>query len=501
MIPGTATDRETLFLTARHSLEVAEGRRVTWSEVDRHYRDEALAYWRADLPRAIGLFARKAYFFLSGRNYYEIFNPRLEISEGLIGRLRLVPLQTAWLVPMALVAVVVWLRSGKEYVPELLLFAVPLLVTLVFRYSPRYRLPAVPVIVVGAAWVVLQVVRHRWRSGWSVGAIAALLVTIALSMVNRTTGFDSLAACQPEFEHSLGVCYGADGDLEEAARHYRKALELKPELDESELSLADTLRKLGWRDEATEHVRHLLKRSPQSARAHSFLGILLVEQQQLEPATEHFRYALQIDPNLADAHVNLGNVLSAQSELDEAAEHYRTALQIRPDSMSALLGLARIHLHESNADAAAEVLRRVLRIDPGQTPARKQLAYLLLQQRKYADAVAILRQGCLLNPADTAMANDLAWILATCPRAEVRDGQEAVHLATRVRAGTANPGANVFDTLAAAYAEVGRFDLAVEAVRQAVELAEAAENAELAERLRERLSLYESDRPYRDEAD
>ena len=501
MIPGTATDRETLFLTARRSVEAAKGRPVTWSEVDHYYRDEAMAYWRADLPRAIKLFARKAYFFLTGRNYYEIFNPRLEIAEGLIGRLRLAPLQTAWLVPVALIAVAVWLRRYRQYVPELLLFAVPLLVTIVFRYSPRYRLPAVPVIAVGAAWAVSQALHWRKRPGWFISVAAAVLVTVLLSFANRSTGFDSLAVCQPEFEHSLGVCRGAEGRLKEAARHFRKALELKPELDESELSLADTLRKLGWPDEAMEHARRVLARNPQSARAHSFLGILLVEQKQLDQAVEQFRYAIQLDRNLADAHTNLGNVLSAQGKFEESIEPYRAALQVRPNDPAVLLRLGAIYAHLGQNAAAEEAFQSVLRIDPRQTPARMELAYLFLRQQKYADAVAVFRQGCLIDPTNTAMANDLAWVLATCPQDEVRDGQEALRLATQVRAASPAPAANVFDTLAAAYAEVGQFDQAVEAAHQAVELAEAEQNAELAEKLRGRLSLYESHQPYHDRAE
>jgi hypothetical protein len=50
--------------------------------------------------------------------------------------------------------------------------------------------------------------------------------------------------------------------------------------------------------------------------------------------------------------------------------------------------------------------------------------------------------------------------------------------------------------LAAAYAEAGRFPEAVDAARQAIELAAAKGQQSLAERVRGRLQQYESRQPY-----
>ncbi len=79
----------------------------------------------------------------------------------------------------------------------------------------------------------------------------------------------------------------------------------------------------------------------------------------------------------------------------------------------------------------------------------------------------------------------------------MRDGLEAVKLAARAveLAGTNQVG--VLDTLAAAYAEAGRFAEATATARQAVAAAEAQGQAELAEQIRQRLTLYGSSQPYR----
>ena len=58
--------------------------------------------------------------------------------------------------------------------------------------------------------------------------------------------------------------------------------------------------------------------------------------------------------------------------------------------------------------------------------------------------------------------NDLAWLLATCPDNSVRNGQKAVELAQQAVQLSNGRSPEILDTLAAAYAEAGRFHEAVE---------------------------------------
>ena len=70
----------------------------------------------------------------------------------------------------------------------------------------------------------------------------------------------------------------------------------------------------------------------------------------------------------------------------------------------------------------------------------------------------------------TGHRNSLAWFLATCPDETVRDGSEAITLAERVVAATGRKEADFLDTLAAAYAETGRFAEAVRTQKEAIAL-------------------------------
>ena len=90
-----------------------------------------------------------------------------------------------------------------------------------------------------------------------------------------------------------------------------------------------------------------------------------------------------------------------------------------------------------------------------------------------------------LAPNDVAILNDTAWLLATNPDASVRSGAEAVELAQRAAKLTDGRRPAILGTLAAAYAEVGRFSEAVKAAERAIALASARGDNEAVDAFRE----------------
>ncbi len=91
--------------------------------------------------------------------------------------------------------------------------------------------------------------------------------------------------------------------------------------------------------------------------------------------------------------------------------------------------------------------------------------------------------------------NDLAWLLATCDDPKVRNGADAVKFAEQAVAKTDRKNPMILDTLAAAYAEAGQFDQAVNAQKEAIAL---LQNEEQKKDFATRLKLYESSTPYRE---
>ena len=94
--------------------------------------------------------------------------------------------------------------------------------------------------------------------------------------------------------------------------------------------------------------------------------------------------------------------------------------------------------------------------------------------------------------------NNVAWIHATHPDARFRDGAKAVDLLRPLTA-KADCESNLLDTLAAAYAEAGRFDEALHTIESAIDKARGeGKSPETIADFERRAALYKKRLPYRD---
>ena len=103
-----------------------------------------------------------------------------------------------------------------------------------------------------------------------------------------------------------------------------------------------------------------------------------------------------------------------------------------------------------------------------------------------------------MDPYFPEALNNLAWILATHPDETIRNGKEAVRLAERACEKTERKIPLMLGTLAAAYAEAGRFDDATSTAKEAEKLAIELSQAGLAAKNRELAAKFSRGIPYRD---
>jgi tetratricopeptide (TPR) repeat protein len=94
-----------------------------------------------------------------------------------------------------------------------------------------------------------------------------------------------------------------------------------------------------------------------------------------------------------------------------------------------------------------------------------------LNYGKQAEAIADYEAVLKIQPEHSGVLNNLAWTLATSPDDKLRDGERAVKLATTACEETEFKQAHILSTLAAAYAEIGDFESAVQWATKAVEAA------------------------------
>lgn len=256
------------------------------------------------------------------------------------------------------------------------------------------------------------------------------------------------------------------GHSDEALPHFQQAVELRPSFAKGQYNLGAALREKGQLGDAIIHLRRAVDLDPNYTEAHNVLAHALAQDHEFYGAIAHLERSLQIEPRQAEAHNNLANLLWQTGKLGPAAVEYENALALHPDYAIAHFNLG-------------EVLRAM-----GDT----------------RGAVAHYRSALEIRPQLAPALASLAWILATNSDESIRDGAQALMLAARAEqlSGGGNP--EVIASLAAAYAEVGRFHEAVATAQRALSLAAVRRNAKLAERLRVQVVSYQSNAPYRESA-
>ena len=290
--------------------------------------------------------------------------------------------------------------------------------------------------------------------------------------------------------------------------------------------------------------------NPSTARGFIERGASYLRREELQKALNDFSEAVRLNPKDAlgyrwrgDAYLATGNARQAIMDFDSS---------LRYDPTNALVydkrGIA--YVASGNPPKAIMDFDWSLRYNPTNalTYCHRGMAYMIMEMGtgKFEKAipdlneclrlsprnvVALLKRGdCLsgigqfeaavrdyteairLDPEGHFPYNNLAWLRATCPVAALRNGKEAVELATKACELTKWSFLPYIDTLAAAYAEMGEFDKAVKYQKLALSgkgaplaadytVASPGNKHEQMElwNSQQRLSLYEQRQPYREE--
>jgi tetratricopeptide (TPR) repeat protein len=313
--------------------------------------------------------------------------------------------------------------------------------------------------------------------------------------------FRKAAAIQPdnlEVLNNLAYALLRNGQLDEAMTLLRRAIELRPGFADAHNNLGNLLLQKGRIQDAIAQYEQTLETQPTNAPAHSNLGKLLLQMGRMEEALAHFERVVELRPDSAEAHNDLANALLRAGRTDNVLPHFERALQLRPDFSEAHNNLALVLLRNGRLDDAISHFREALALEPKNAFTLRNLAQALVQQGHAQEAIVQYQAALSLQPTDAATLNNLAWVLATSPDASARNGSRAVELAQQAERLSGGGNAVVLGTLAAAYAEAGRFPLAVSTATKALESSSAQTNSALADVLRSRIALYESGVPFRD---
>jgi tetratricopeptide (TPR) repeat protein len=259
-----------------------------------------------------------------------------------------------------------------------------------------------------------------------------------------------------------------------------------------------------WKD--SERLwNHALAVTTDNAMAHNNLGHLLLQRGDWDSAISHFELALQIRSRNGATHYNLGralmennlaNALAREGRLDEAVSHYEESVRLRPDYGDPYFNLGSVLFQQGRIDDAIAQWHKALVAQPNDAGFHTALGNAFLKKGLPKDAIAEYEHATRISRRDPMARNNLAWLLATSSDASIRDGNRAIEIAQQAVQLSRGKDANYLRTLAAAYAETGRFGEATETAQRALQAAQTQGNSILANTIRDDIALYELGLPY-----
>ena len=223
-------------------------------------------------------------------------------------------------------------------------------------------------------------------------------------------------------------------------------------------------------------------------------GIAYGRKGQTDRAIADYTQAIKLDPKYAGAYNNRGIAYRRKGQYDRAIADYTQAIKLNPKYAGAYNNRGYAYDDKGQYDRAIADYDKAIGLDPKYAMAYKNRGNVYLSKGDHDAAMRDYNQAIALNP-HAAMHNGIAWKLATMPDPGARNGAEAVRLAEKAVKLKDIPSYR--DTLAAAYAEAGRFDDAVAEQDRAIAMLRAAgRNYEIAD-YQSRRDFYRQRRPYR----
>jgi tetratricopeptide (TPR) repeat protein len=218
--------------------------------------------------------------------------------------------------------------------------------------------------------------------------------------------------------NNLGNVLKSEERYEEAAAHYRAAIQAAPGFSLPHNNLGNTLMKLGQLPEAVQSYRSAVALAPDDATVHSNLGVVLGMQGNFGEAAVNFREVLRLEPENLDAINSLGLALSLEKRWDEAIGVYEDGLRLAPADPRLHAGLANALRHAGRSDDAIPHYRTSLQKRPDHFTTWNTLGIVLATTGHMQEAADAFREALRIDPVDKGARQNLARaeaLLATPP--------------------------------------------------------------------------------------
>ncbi len=230
------------------------------------------------------------------------------------------------------------------------------------------------------------------------------------------------------------------------------------------------------------------------ASAHNFRGIAYSGKSNADLAIADFDRAIEIDPGYASAFSNRGAAYYLKGDMARALADETEAIRLEPDAPTPYFNRGLALDRKGMRAEAVEDFTKAIALKPDYANPYGYRGADLAARGDYAKSIKDLDMAIHLDPGFARAYNEKAWLLATCADAKFRNGARALELA--LKAVEIADSWRYRDTLAAAYAEAGKFADASREERKALEMLGLGTLPDVSAEMQKRLVLFQNSQPY-----
>jgi len=247
--------------------------------------------------------------------------------------------------------------------------------------------------------------------------------------------------------------------------------------------------KEGKLDDAILVLHEAVHFNPYDSVSYNNLGHAYMTKGDFTNAILALTEAVRLNPEDYSAYDVRGITYSKQGAFDKAISDFSKAINICPTNAIAIYNRAVAYAQKHSFEKAFTDFAEALKMSPNSSKVLAGRGGLYIKVGEWEKAIKDLTAAISYEPGDAEAYNSLGWLLATCPDPSVRNGSEAVKLASKACELSHWQKWYCVGTLAAAYAASNNFEQADKYQQQALTM-EGATTVEMQDE-RKRLLLYQ----------
>jgi tetratricopeptide (TPR) repeat protein len=305
---------------------------------------------------------------------------------------------------------------------------------------------------------------------------------------------DPLARERAQLLALRGMARLDNGSTTDAVADFAEAMRVDRTEPASYYGRSQAYQQLGEHERALADLNEVLQLEPQSPVAYANRAVVYNYLQRSEEAFADAEMSIRLDPENAAPYCTRGRILAEQGNFDDALSDFNTCIRLDPEAPLGYAGRGHVYFELGRFKRARSDLDMAIELGHSTGQLYYERAVSLANLGRYGEAIASSSRAIELDPEQPEHFGHLAWMLATLRAAALRDGPLAVSLAEKaVALAPENPW--MLNALAAAYAEVGRFDDAVRTQQAVIEIMRQQDVLVLG--AEDRLAHYQRHKPWR----